>query len=270
MSMKPVRVVEPTETPIGAPYLALSHCWGTTPFLTNTLSTYAQLKTSIPLRTLPPNFRDAIFTSRRLGFRYIWIDSLCIIQDSPTDWDAEAPLMHHIYQNAFLSLAAVGSSDAYGGFFYARDPLLTGAHRLPDSSIAVRDDLWLIDFLEEPLNQRAWALQERLLAPRTVYFGRNQLFWECRAMEAYWGEQVTGEWGGTPYDHWDLILQQYTACHLTKGKDKFVALSGVVKEFERILRDKYLAGLWEGNFVNGLLCTAGRRLPSSFVELGFD
>lgn len=71
------------------------------------------------------------------------------------------------------------------------------------------------------------------------------------------GEQATRDSAGSLYGHWDLILQQYTACHLTKGKDKFVALSAVVREFESILGDEYLAGLWEGNLVNGLLWCVG-------------
>ncbi|KAK5659436.1 hypothetical protein OQA88_637 [Cercophora sp. LCS_1] len=278
LSPSEIRLITTDTLPPSTPYLALSHCWGTTPFLTTTLSTLPALVTSIPISSLPPNFLDAITTTRRLSHRYIWIDSLCIIQDSPTDWTTQAPQMHNIYKNASLTLAALASSSAFTGFFHTRSPDLIASHRLPDSSTAIPSDLWLTHFHESPLNTRAWVLQERLLAPRTLHFGTPQLFWECKHVEACetfplgipedqfatgylrrehdgfkrWEENSRADTGGR-YDTWELILHEYTACRLTMERDKFVALSGVVKEFERVLGDEYLAGLWRGNFVGGLL-----------------
>ncbi|KAN0096769.1 Heterokaryon incompatibility protein (HET) domain containing protein [Hyaloscypha variabilis] len=72
---------------------------------------------NIPLETLPKTFQDAISITRELGLRYIWIDSLCIIQDSPEDWEKEASLMHTVYKNAYCTVAASASRDGSGGCF---------------------------------------------------------------------------------------------------------------------------------------------------------
>jgi hypothetical protein len=69
-----------------ASYLALSHCWGGKVALILTLSNYNHLKAEIPWYELPANFQDAITITQQLGIRYLWIDSLCIIQDSHEDW----------------------------------------------------------------------------------------------------------------------------------------------------------------------------------------
>ncbi|KAF3771022.1 HET-domain-containing protein, partial [Cryphonectria parasitica EP155] len=156
---------------------------------------------------LPPNFRDAVRTTRRLGFRYVWIDSLCIIQGPDGDWAEQAPLMDRVYMNAELCLAAAASEDAYGGFFRSRDPADLQPFRVdlqlpgdasPSSSSSHpqlrpfyaycggQDPtiLWAASVERAPLNRRGWVQQERVLAPRTVHFGQTQVFWECRQLQA--------------------------------------------------------------------------------------
>ena len=90
-----------------ASYIALSYCWGKVGNLTTTSSTIAQRKAEIPWALLPNLFRDAILVTRGLGVRYLWIDSLCIIQDSMSDWEQEATRMADVYENAFLTLLSV-------------------------------------------------------------------------------------------------------------------------------------------------------------------
>ena len=99
-------------------YLALSHCWGPSVSgqrLTTTEATLNSRLRSIPLSTMPANFRDAAIITRKLGFRYLWIDSLCIIQDSRKDWEIESGNMGNIYTNAVLTLAAAAAKDSDGG-----------------------------------------------------------------------------------------------------------------------------------------------------------
>jgi hypothetical protein len=85
-----------------AKYAALSHCWGLYPLLTTTTSNISSHssrppgRSGIPLSSLPRTFRDAILIKRALGLRYLWIDSLCIIQDSDVDWEREWALMGEI------------------------------------------------------------------------------------------------------------------------------------------------------------------------------
>src|SRR5437016_1094573 len=80
------------------PYLCLSHCWGTCTQFTTTVATRQDRKIDISWAHLPPLFQDAVTIARKLGYRYLWIDSLCIVQDDPADWDREAAQMWSIYQ----------------------------------------------------------------------------------------------------------------------------------------------------------------------------
>ncbi|KAL3420394.1 heterokaryon incompatibility protein [Phlyctema vagabunda] len=98
-------------------YVALSHCWGSIKGI-RLVTTGFNLKshqTSIPIITMPANFRDAVIVTRKLGFRYLWIDSLCIIQDSARDWEFESARMGDIYMNACLTIAAAAAMNSDGG-----------------------------------------------------------------------------------------------------------------------------------------------------------
>ncbi|KAF2445386.1 hypothetical protein P171DRAFT_520191 [Karstenula rhodostoma CBS 690.94] len=86
-------------------------------------ATLNELTTHIDSRILPQTFRDAVSTVRRLVIRYIWIDSLCIIQASAEDWQVEAALMAQVYGNAFC-LAATWASDGAKGLYPDRHPRL--------------------------------------------------------------------------------------------------------------------------------------------------
>jgi hypothetical protein len=92
-------------------YAALSHCWGSGPRLTTTKSNWSKLAVNVSFSALPPLFRDAVIITRQLGLRYIWIDSLCIIQDSLRDWETESSKMGSIYQNSYITISATDSGD---------------------------------------------------------------------------------------------------------------------------------------------------------------
>lgn len=124
-----MRVVNSSTVPkdSGELYLALSHCWGRKPFLVMQQDNREDLERSVPMSSPAPNFQDAIAVTGRLGFRYVWIDSLCIFQGSREDLDREAPTMNRVYRNAFLTLGAMASPHGYGGLFRRRDPDRAGA-----------------------------------------------------------------------------------------------------------------------------------------------
>lgn len=98
-------------------YACLSHCWGKDKLITTTSQTIASHLSGIPLAVLPKTFGDAVTLTRNLGLRYLWIDSLCIIQDSREDWQIESSKMADIYHNSFLTIAAISSPDSRGGCF---------------------------------------------------------------------------------------------------------------------------------------------------------
>jgi hypothetical protein len=175
-------------------YLTLSHCWGNADIFKLSSGNEAELRAGIGIRRLPKTFRDAIHFTRALSVRYLWIDSLCILQDSLSDWRHQSALMGDIYRHGFCNLAATLSSDSEGGLFRSRVPNLIQPQRLPLRWKArlgedFQDGMYLIwptwrynvDFA--PLNKRGWVLQERVLAPRVIHFS-NQIFWECPSTSA--------------------------------------------------------------------------------------
>ena len=141
-----------------------------------------------PLEMLPQTLRDAVVLTRYLGLQYLWIDALCIIQDSPEDWAAEAARMKEVYGGATITIAATGSKTSTDGMLKPRaisTPLCelhwTDSLR---SKVFLRSSLsfWDTTMKREPLNTRGWTLQESMLSPRTLSFGTQQMTWECQEL----------------------------------------------------------------------------------------
>lgn len=167
-------------------YVVLSHRWGNyQPFVTNS-ETLEQNLQYISLLSLPKTFRDAIYITRGLGIRYLWIDSLCILQGNALDWESESANMIRVYQNATLALAATAAIDSRQGCSFKRQAssLNLRINKFPDpSTIYVRkvptENTLRQSILEAPLNQRAWVLQELLLSSRVIHFAQDQMYWQC-------------------------------------------------------------------------------------------
>ncbi|KAK2012148.1 HET-domain-containing protein [Colletotrichum eremochloae] len=188
------RLVQGTECPVGTRYVALSYCWGTKPvdsLLRLLQSTAKSLYMEQPVDILPKTFRHALEIIQRFEIRYIWIDRLCIFQDSAEDWQKEASTMQSVYRDAYIGISALGASDDDGGCFFERDPskvtttVVSFKLKEDGEEKAFRSDRekrwsWRHLFESEPVVQRSWVVQERLLAPRTLHFGSKQVFWECR------------------------------------------------------------------------------------------
>lgn len=193
-----VRLVEPDQE--CAAFAALSHCWGPEQTCVTTVNTLQDRKKNIPWDSIPTTFKDAIIYALKCDINYLWIDSLCIIQDDASDWEMESSRMADIYQYASLTLAATSSSgDSQGCFFkekYEGHLEINLPQDVGTCRIAVRRPLkhWnnLTPTLLKkhfPLLSRGWAFQERLLAPRILHFCESELIWECR-------ETTTCECGG--------------------------------------------------------------------------
>ena len=180
-----------------AAYVALSHCWGgaTTVPQTNS-SNIHQHRNCVPSQVLSKTFTDAIEVTRGLNIRYLWIDSLCIIQGCEEDWSIEAARMGEVYSQSFLTLAAVSSADSNGGLFQGPDireiRLGSGFGDNPGCWLRLPFRNELFSTLHSTINTaceyplpvltRKWAFQERLLSRRTIYFGEEELAWECRSV----------------------------------------------------------------------------------------
>jgi hypothetical protein len=171
--------------------LALSYCWGEK-IPPKTLTTnVVDHRRGICLAKLPRTFRDAVRIARALRLRYLWIDSLCIVQDSPEDLTAEISRMDQIFQGAHLVLAAVDGGDSHFGLNIDSDPA-TGPEGAPAATTGFRPRVKrdgpfrsLVSIQQGMWRTRGWTLQEEMLARRILYFthpsneGAGQVIWSC-------------------------------------------------------------------------------------------
>lgn len=150
-------------------YTILSHCWGRAPLLTTTLSELDSRVDGISMDLLPQNFQDAVKITRKLHLRYLWLDSLCIIQDSPKDWEQESSQMGKYYANAWLTISADAALNSYGGMLNKRSILeitpckhprllKTGKGSEDGKLILPNIGSFLQNVQEGPLSKRGWIL----------------------------------------------------------------------------------------------------------------
>ncbi|PKS06830.1 hypothetical protein jhhlp_006906 [Lomentospora prolificans] len=166
-------------------YIALSHPWGNAeehpPFLTLP-SNKDEFMRRIPFESLPRTFADAVVTTRALGIRYLWIDSLCIVQGPDGDFNQEAQNMETVFSSAYCVIAASRAENHHGGFLGPRkDREFISIAKDPPNGLYVCEtiDNFDLDVVEGHLNRRGWVLQERALARRTIYFTETQTYFEC-------------------------------------------------------------------------------------------
>ena len=171
----------------GEDYLVLSHCWGNPTdedrkrFCT-TLENYHDRKEGFSYNDLPKTFQDAVRVTRELDKKYLWIDSLCIIQDNKEDWKREAKRMEHVFASAYCTIAASSASNWRDGFLERNlSPQYFQIQSSSRRQVYVCDNMhdYSKDMDESPLNKRAWVLQERALSRRTIHFSAKQTYWEC-------------------------------------------------------------------------------------------
>jgi hypothetical protein len=163
-------------------YVTLSHCWGKSLHTKLTTANLEQWSQGIDVSALPRSFRDAIIVTQRLHIRYLWIDALCILQDSVQDWQVESSKMGNIYLNSFLTIAAANSADCHSGFLSQQPPTpppckLNFVSPTGESGEAF---VTFYDEPEEPLDSRGWCVQEILLGSRVLTYGTHEIFFECR------------------------------------------------------------------------------------------
>jgi hypothetical protein len=303
-------------------YSALSYVWGTDPqpFQTTTASLTARLSNSgFPLASLPQTLQDAVRVTQALGIPYLWVDALCIVQDDTADKYAELGKMSAIYQGAFVTLVAARARGVGEGFLSPRDkdekseeegglwkalvpldyPLADpNAKDLKEAGSLARTERGTLYLLEEEVNmagswkdpvaERAWCLQERVLSPRLLSYGRWPT-WRCNRMVAsdggYYSEEgkvggevekavrrltqamvansgLEGGAGSAWMDHfrtaqllqtWRGLVEDYTQRKLTVSSDRLPAIGGIARELSRLTGMEYLAGLWKENMLQDLM-----------------
>ncbi|KAK3679060.1 hypothetical protein LTR78_001513 [Recurvomyces mirabilis] len=281
-------------------YTALSHRWGTMAGKSTTTTTnVSALCKGIPFHMFPPTFRDAIEATKLLGVRYLWIDSLCIVQDSPEDWARECQNMGSYYRDSWLTLAALDSNCSWERFL---------ADRAAPRTVEMRRAHWstpsppvdVLTMRRQPpdrkhifqyaaLNSRGWVLQERLLATRVLNYSRSGLYWECQTCSRQetstiedrsrvsLADLVTSEGADfkrvlalhtgaaistkTEFMLWKHLVRQATKRELTFVEDKLPSLSGLAAVIAMRTKASYLAGIWAQD-LTGLVWYADRSAPS--------
>ncbi|RYP32856.1 hypothetical protein DL768_011122 [Monosporascus sp. mg162] len=211
VSSAAVQSVKLTEPHPGTPgeYIALSYCWGDGNRLRTTKSNISELLQAVDEEELPATIRDAIEVARYLRVRYLWVDTLCIIQDDTQDWIHESAQMAAVYGNAFLTISASSVASSRLSFLHASrdngevlfqlDRNATGGRRRDCNGsdgatgsgvLAVRKTM-CSGFHQNPHKAivdpgmcRAWMLQEYFLSPRVVSFSTDEVQWVCRTLRA--------------------------------------------------------------------------------------
>jgi hypothetical protein len=274
-------------------WAALSYCWGKTRTLTTTIASISERKAGFALDAVPKTCRDAILFARALSIPYIWIDSLCIIQDSSEDWEKEAARMCYTYENAIVTFAALDSPSSDTGLFlsgpYRRTVKLDTCINGQAAVVYARrqNNVGILGFMHghsqdsirlseksEILETRGWTLQEILLSPRVLWFSSSELGWSCWSNTACECDpEQTSEFINNNTDYikissspsliktditdllatWRTLVNSYTERSLTVQTDRLAAISGLASALRTHLNSSYLAGLWEFDLAKELM-----------------
>lgn len=208
-------------------FAALSYCWGGDTTFKLTKDTEAQFRAGRPIADFPATLRDAIAITNSLGISYLWIDALCIIQDSTSDWAYKSARMCDIYRGAVVTIAAACAAKTVEGIFHDRRapasprcwlPWLGGEKSNTRVFLRPSSEISNSKLNQNTLSPRGWILQETLLAPRTLWFGTEQICFECpkgsveesgrhvRVMEMYRSKEYMQILRGNVLPHWRRSL----------------------------------------------------------------
>lgn len=270
-------------------YAALSYVWGLKDQPVMALvNSFQELHNQIPLDRLPQTIRDGFFVARRLGMQHIWVDALCIIQDDLQDREREVGQMQHIFSNAHVTIVAASAASCLDGFLsdstkvervlgnepcFKTFPMPFTTHDGEQGHLILQPE-YRFHPMSQPVNKRAWTLEERLLSPRLLIYGTSTIVWQCQSGQwefenrqsdfdvanvrlpaAFFrdsftdGRHMNGLVGPEQLSElrqlWMFIIRDYTARHLTHAQDRLRAISGIAARFHQILpKSRYLAGLW--------------------------
>lgn len=269
----------PVET---APYASLSYCWGSdsSGVLKTTSKNIESHRRAIPSSLLPATIQDALVVCRGLKIAYLWVDSLCIVQDDKDDWLRESAQMRDIYSNSLLTIAAEEPASSRLGFL-GKQRFGAPDWQQPLGREASGKELYLRPRAPESylrrtrcsLDKRGWCLQERILPRRRLCFNGDEMTWEClcrRLCECghtLWAPEPSSFGmprvaarppSSVPGRDWRALVEEYSKRSLTHQTDKLNAISGLAKMVACVRKDAngvvdtYLAGMWKSEFISDL------------------
>ncbi|KAK4962948.1 hypothetical protein LTR10_000575 [Elasticomyces elasticus] len=273
------------------PYMALSYCWGGKAVPKTTTSNFEQMIHRIVVADLPQTYKDAIRLAKALDIRFLWIDSLCIVQDDPKDWAREAASMGQVYEGASLVVVAAAAQDVDSGFLQTRTRhLWTDAPTLPPMggkwSVRERCSHNFTDYAQLPTKRRGWCFQEALVARRCLAFTEAEAVWTCRTeckcectssdMNELESEllPISGPDFGddlstrhfknaeSAYEYWRKAVVEYSNRSFTHAIDRLPAMTALAGIVGAATGSQYLAGLWRDELLRQLLWVTNRRFNS--------
>lgn len=264
-------------------YACLSHSWGPSQPLRTMKANLKDIITRIFWSSLPRSFQDAVFVARELSIDYLWMDSLCIIQDDLDDWAAESSTIAGVFSNAYVTISANVADNCYAGFLRERispeskkihSRTNTGAaisvHVCPSLLHGAFSDFWYDDYnvRHNPLRQRAWAFQEYILSPRLLQFSPSKILWECNTLVDYecgayshdrlvklgFVKAMNGGEASSTLLHTIRSFSPYEYSHrnLTFNSDPLTALSSLARMAQSMLWCEHYAGLWRAYLIEDL------------------
>jgi Heterokaryon incompatibility protein (HET) len=266
-------------------YITLSHCWRKLPITRTLKNNLDDMQKGIRLDSLPQTFQDAIWLTRWFDVRYLWIDSLCIIQDDNDDWKREASKMADVYGNSYLTIAASAAKDgsvgclvprtipaarsfkvdlsSYGPDYGKTEVFVRRRlHQKGDSKYFLGKDLKTQS--QAPLEERAWTFQESLLPRRILHFYGDEVVFQCeseticecllhRSSTTRMKQLVLPEGSVSGLsDKWRSFVRQYSGRNITYLKDRLPALAGVASKFCDVTDGYYVAGMWKHSILDDL------------------
>ncbi|KIW32244.1 uncharacterized protein PV07_03804 [Cladophialophora immunda] len=265
-------------------YCALSYSWGRSKSFRTHKVTYKDRICGFRPEDLPTTIRDAVHLTQNLGFQYLWVDALCIVQDDRDDWAKNSAIMDEIYGFATLTIAASMCEDKWQPLFRKRaqaesiqisSPCSNDSSKRGTMTLSQSDGHFEDVVKKSVLARRAWTLQESALSLRVVYFTRERLFWECQQCilaedGSIFDKSQSSRIFLPPLDRkptlelklvrWQSIVDDYARRKLFAASDKLPALAGLARQFHRLTSATYIAGLWREGLPLDLLWTINAEL----------
>ena len=255
-------------------YVALSYCWGPPdrhPLRKTKDNLEAHLE-CLKLESLIKTHQHAIVVTRAIGIKYLWIDSLCTVQDDVVDWERESAVMGFIYERAHLTIAASAAEDSAEGLFIKRSghrptvdlPYInkSGQQEGLFTVSGFRVDNGLFPQVQlSALSKRAWATQEWILSRRMVHYMESSIIWTC--------QEVQQTEMGIPVpifamdEDWDGITWMYSRRGIAYPGDRLFALQGIANEMQKGRNDTYVYGMWTGDFPRQLFWMRADKLEKN-------
>ncbi|KAK4170819.1 heterokaryon incompatibility protein-domain-containing protein [Triangularia setosa] len=263
------------------PYATLSYRWGHGVPLRTTHSTIAQHYAGIPLASFPRTLKHAILFAKGLGFQYIWIDALCIIQDDSLDWQEQSAAMTAIYHGCLLNIAIADAPNCNSGIIQDMNGHSMRTWKNPSS--------WS-NHRSSPLETRGWVFQETLVSVASIYITDGGLVWDCcsrvcrqnsepslategaqihpnrsRTPKATWADQSQISHPGPTATKelrtlrvWYEWVASFSRRNLSNAKDKLPAMAGLASRLQAATSATYVAGLWKEDIHIGITWSAQR------------